>query len=152
MAKKFAELPHADRDIVLAFVTEAARTSYRIDRMQEALAERGGEVAKSTGIDLVELTLLINSEAGKIALAGGEKALSPGNAPFNGYVVSFWNHETRDIETAFYDEAAIMKAFHTRQVPKVSDVVEDLFEIYGDRVRTVRDFDGALLYANFAEH
>ena len=152
MAKKFSELAQSDRDAVLAFVTEAASTSYRFDRMREALAERGSEVAESTGIDLVELTLLINSEAGKIALAGGEKTLSPGNAPFNGYVVSFWNHETRDIQTAFYDEAAIIKAFHTGQVPKVSDVVEDLFEIYGDRVRTVRDFDGTLLYANFAEH
>lgn len=67
---------------------------------------------------------------------------------FNGYIVTFFNHETQDTETEKFltKESVMERGFE--EFPDAETFAENLFQIYGDYVKEVVDNDGSVLFEN----
>ena len=70
---------------------------------------------------------------------------------FNGFFVEWWSHETHEISVSSIKTEQELKERGYDEVPSVEDLVDDLYEVYGDIVFWVKDADGTILYDNSAE-
>jgi hypothetical protein len=73
---------------------------------------------------------------------------------FNGYVVEYWSHETQMWETMSFrtKQDILNRKFDPEDgFPDPEDFAENLFEVYGDRVKFIKDLDGNILYDNSNE-
>lgn len=72
---------------------------------------------------------------------------------FNGYHVTFWDHETRDIEEHHFPNGIdiLKRGFTEDGFPDAETFAEDLYEIFGDRVGTIKDNDGKVLLDRHTE-
>lgn len=74
---------------------------------------------------------------------------------FNGYIVTWWSHETRLVETTEYPTVASVMAMGWGQknepFPDVESFAEDLYNVYGDCVGLVKDNAGNVLLDNQVE-
>lgn len=70
---------------------------------------------------------------------------------FNGFIVEFWNHETRFMEANFYNTIDDVMSKGFEEFPTVEDFIDDLYEIYGDMVGRVTDNNGTVIYDNYNE-
>ncbi len=64
---------------------------------------------------------------------------------FAGYVVTFWNHETCKIETDRFETVEEVLARGFDDLPWPEEIMEDLYEVYGDTVRLITDLEGTVL-------
>jgi hypothetical protein len=68
---------------------------------------------------------------------------------FDGFVVEFWDNKTRRIETESFPtrESVLARGFCSEgeEFPDAETFAEDLYEIFGHRVGTVKDNQGRLL-------
>jgi hypothetical protein len=69
---------------------------------------------------------------------------------FNGFVVLWWNHNTRTLETnRLTQDSLVARGFDG--IPSIKELVQDLYEVYGDVVGKVSSFDNVVLYDNMVE-
>lgn len=74
---------------------------------------------------------------------------------FNGYQVTYWNHETRCIEEKSYPayESVMDRGWgkNNEPFPSPEEFAEDLFNVYGDCVGKILDNAGHVLYDKMQE-
>lgn len=71
---------------------------------------------------------------------------------FNGFHVTFYNHETRRIEQKdFPTVQSVTDRGFDDGFPDARGFADDLFDVFGDTVGQVTDNDGKVLYDNMAE-
>jgi len=70
---------------------------------------------------------------------------------FNGYIVTFYNHEQCIIDTDIYTTEEGVMAVGFEELPDAETLVGDAYDIYGDIVGKVTDQDGLVLYDKMAE-
>lgn len=70
---------------------------------------------------------------------------------FNGFHVTFWNHESRIIQEQHFPTAAKVHARGFEEIPSAESFAEDLFDVYGDCVGKIVDNSGTVLYDNMQE-
>jgi len=70
---------------------------------------------------------------------------------FNGYIVTFYNHEQCIIDTDTYDTEEDVMAVGFEELPDAETLVDDAYDVYGDTVGKVTDRDGTVLYDKMAE-
>lgn len=74
---------------------------------------------------------------------------------FNGYHVTFWNHETHTIEEKIYPtyDSVMARGWgkYNEPFPSPEDFAEDLFNVYGDCVGKITDTQGHILYDKMQE-
>ena len=72
---------------------------------------------------------------------------------FNGYNVTYHNHESRNIEEDKYPtvQSVLNRKFSPEEFPSAEDFAEDLYRVFGDTVGVITDNDGVVLYENMKE-
>lgn len=72
---------------------------------------------------------------------------------FNGYHVTFFNHEGRFIDENHYptSESILSRGFEADEFPTAEEFVEEMYRIYGDTVGMITDNMGVVLYDNMLE-
>jgi hypothetical protein len=66
-------------------------------------------------------------------------------AMFSGYVVTYWNHEMRKVQTDRYETVAQVLDRGFEELPDAEELADDLYEVFGDAVGLVTDLEGAVL-------
>lgn len=67
---------------------------------------------------------------------------------FNGFHVTVWDHETREIRVDAFPtmESVRKRGFQDAEFPDAEDFAEGLYNVFGDRVGQIKDNDGRTIY------
>lgn len=67
---------------------------------------------------------------------------------FNGYHVTFYNHETRQIDSESFASVEEVMERDFEAFPSASKLADDLYHVFADVVGRITDNDGNVLYDN----